>query len=346
MRFLSLALCLACLTGVEVAQARVPAAHAWQRDIRRDSRPTRLERKRFRWGGNQDQQVTVQQVERQIQALSKKHPGQLKVSVMGHVKDGIGSRSKTLPLYRVDLGSGKSKGPKGKRPLRVLIAGGVHGNEPTGVRTAMAFVDKALRDKGLRDGSFQITVLPMVNPTGCKALTRFNSQGKDVNRSWCKGKWTPEARAVKRSLKGQSYDLFIDLHGANKPGFFAFRAANDGNLSGRILSAMHGETLLDVNRWAPKGDRFAAGYYLHALGAVESTRWRREMPPKHKLLIGAARASSGDSGRDFEKFMHDRGTPYCYTLEYPRRLAPQRQVQGMLKLLRSTLHNVARHGSF
>lgn len=38
--------------------------------------------------------------------------------------------------------------------------------------------------------------------------------------------------------------------------------------------------------------------------------------------------------------------PYSYTLEYDRTLTPARQLRGNLKLLRSTLYNVARHGKF
>jgi hypothetical protein len=44
--------------------------------------------------------------------------------------------------------------------------------------------------------------------------------------------------------------------------------------------------------------------------------------------------------------MAENGVPYSYTLEYPRGLDIGAQQRGLMKLLRSTLYNVRRHGVF
>ena len=48
------------------------------------------------------------------------------------------------PMYRVDVKAAPSKrrGRGARKPLAVLLASGVHGNEPTGVQTTLAFLDK------------------------------------------------------------------------------------------------------------------------------------------------------------------------------------------------------------
>ena len=86
----------------------------------------------------------------------------------------------------------------------------------------------------------------------------------------------------------------------------------------RILSAMETGALLD----AAPGTRASGPYKLHALGAAMTT-----------------------TPGTFKGYMSKR-VPYSYTLEYDRTLPPARQLQGNLKLLRSTLNNVARHGRF
>ena len=275
---------------------------AWDRDVgRRNShRPNRAERRRLRWGGKKDVICTGKDVTRAMGQLGRKAGVQVSV---------IGRTAGRFPLYRVDI-KGKPKG--GKPPLKVLISAGVHGNEVGGVATALALAERATRDKGLR--GFDITVLPMVNASG----QRRNAGGLDLNRCFRNGKWTSESAAIRDSLRGQRYDLFVDLHGARRHGFFLIRGQKDGNISRRILSAMETGALLD----AAPGTRASGPYQLHTLG-------------------GAMTTTPGT----FKGYM-SRRVPYSYTLEYDRTLPPARQLQGNLKLLRSTLYNVAKHGKF
>jgi len=276
---------------------------AWDRAVgRRNShRSNRAERKRLRWGGKRDVRINGQDVRKALGRLGKK-PG-VKVSV-------IGRTAGEYPLFRVDI-KGKPRG--GKRPLKVLISAGLHGNEVGGVATAIKLAERAAKDKGLR-GRFDITVLPMVNATG----QRRSAGGKDLNRCFQNGRWTSETAAIRDSLRGQRFDLFVDLHGARRHGHFLIRGQDDGKISRRILSAMETGALLD----ATPGTRESGPYKMHALGGAMTT------------TLGT-----------FKGYMSKR-VPYSYTLEYDRTLAPARQLQGNLKLLRSTLYNVAKHGKF
>ncbi len=275
---------------------------AWDRDVgRRNShRPNRNERRRLRWGGKKDVICSGKDVTRAVCKLGQR--AGVNVSV-------IGQTAGRFPLYRMDI-KGKTPRKGGKRPLKVLVSAGIHGNEVGGVATALALAERASRGKGMR--GFDITVLPMINATG----QRRNAGGRDLNRCFRNGKWTSETAAIRDALRGQKFDLFVDLHGARRHGFFLIRGQNDGNLSRRILSAMETGALLD----AAPGTRASGPYKLHALG-------------------GAMTTTPGT----FKGYM-SRRVPYSYTLEYDRTLPPARQLQGNLKLLRSTLNNVAKHG--
>lgn len=285
--------------------------HAYERapdqQLRHRSRSLR---KRYPFGDKQDIRVDVAATNRKLEALAAAHPDKLSLTKLTTVAGE--------PMYRIDVKAAPSKG-RGRRgarkPLEVLLSSGVHGNEPTGVQTTLAFLDKLVTNDRLRE-RFAVTIVPMVNPTGLTALTRESKTGKDLNRSMQGHKFTRETRAVARSLKNERYDLFVDLHGAHRTGFFLIRDKDDGKLSSRILSAMPSATLLS----AAPGQRDVGPYSLHGLGG----------------------ATSNNPGT-FKGFMSSRAA-HSYTLEYPRRLPPQRQLSGMLRLLGSTLNNVARHG--
>lgn len=266
-----------------------------------------------------DLPVDVHATTEAIEALAEAHPDKVRLTQLAATASG--------PLYRVDVlpleASGRSarrKGQKGRRPrkppapLKVLLSAGVHGNEPTSVGVVMAWLRRLVGSRRLRR-RFAITALPMVNPTGLAALTRENAAGIDLNRSFRLGRYTRETLAIVHAVRRERWDLFIDLHGAYRDGFFLIRARNDGPLSGRILSVMPKSALLSPGR--PK----LGPYALHTHGG----------------------ATSNNPGT-FKGFMAQR-VRYAYTLEYSRRLPSDRQRAGLLRLLDSTLHQVYRHAS-
>ncbi len=73
------------------------------------------------------------------------------------------------PLRAYEVGNPKS-------PEKVLVVGCIHGNEPAGIPV----VTRLERTHP----SFDLWVIPTVNPDGCSAGTRQNSHGVDLNRNF------------------------------------------------------------------------------------------------------------------------------------------------------------------
>jgi len=294
------------------ARGRQGAQHAWQRDVghRLTKVATRRDRRQLRFDDKlRDVPISADKVTRKIEAL-RRDP-HARVSRIGSGKFGN-------PVYRIDVpgsaGASNTRRSPNRRPLKVLVGAWIHGNEPVGPEAALKLVDRALRKQSFRQ-RFDLSVIVKVDPWG----TRKRPDGVDLNRRFAAGKWTMETRAIKRSVRGERFDLFVDLHGATRDGFFLIRGQDDGNVSRRILSAMKTGALLDA---APSSSRVGP-YHMHSLGGAWS-----------------------GTGGTFKGYMTARGVPYSYTLEAPRSLRPRQQVGGMFKLLRSTLDNVARHGRF
>lgn len=242
-----------------------------------------------------------------VRGAARKSPGALRVTRAG--------RAGGLSILRVDLVGDRPVA--GRRP-RVLVVGGMHaGNETVAEETATRFIEAAAADPELRN-QFDITVVPLLNPTGLVLAERENASGVDVNRSFAPGKWTAESSVIRAIAEAEPFDLVIDLHGAGsrgRNGFFLIHGGDDGGMAGRILSSMESSALMD----SPRG---AVGpYTLDRLGSAVSSN--------QGTLSG---------------FFARRGTRHSYTLEAPLRLDPERQVRGMAKLLRSALFNVRRHG--
>jgi murein peptide amidase A len=97
----------------------------------------------------------------------------LQTFILGHSATG-------LPLLAYRFGGQGAK---------ILILGGVHGNEPEGVVLATSLIDAFSREFGFQ---LQITIVPMLNPDGVLSSTRLNSRGIDLNRNLPTKDWTAE----------------------------------------------------------------------------------------------------------------------------------------------------------
>lgn len=93
---------------------------------------------------------------------------------------------------------------------KILINGGVHGNEPAGSKYALQLID-AIADNPEKFGQFEIDIIPIVNPWGWVHDIRHNQKGIDINRDFASFN-SQEAKIIERSLVGKSYDLMLDLH--------------------------------------------------------------------------------------------------------------------------------------
>ena len=316
--WLTLLLVLAAPTA---SARRVAAGPAWDREVGRrlEHRPTRSERRRFALGATVDGPIARQKVLDQIKSLAARR------AETGVTVSFLMPERSACPVVRVDLPAARPGA------VRALINAGTHGEEVRqSVPQALAFLEHAARDKGYRS-RFQTTVLIKLGPDGPEqaalpAEERRLTRGKDMNRTFAAGRWIPESRAIRRSLAGQAFDVFVDLHADSAlDGFVLVNESLGANASrwsvlGRALSAMPSVSLVDARPDRPVN----ADYTLHRLGAGRTP----------SSFVGC-----------LDTYLARRGVPYSFTIETPQRLSVEQQRRGGVRLLRSILENVRVHGA-
>lgn len=82
--------------------------------------------------------------------------------------------------------------------VKVLLLGGVHGDEPEGVVAAKGVLEKLRLNYDL---NLDLTIVPEFNPEGVLLKTRGNSNKVDLNRNLPTKDWTPVA-ATERYYPG------------------------------------------------------------------------------------------------------------------------------------------------
>jgi len=112
----------------------------------------------------------------------------------------------------------------------VLVTGGVHGYETSGVRGALQFVDEHAADYA---GRVNLLVAPCVSPWGYERIQRWNRDALDPNRSFRRGSPAGESAALMQlvaPLRGR-FLVHVDLHETTDSDESEFRpalAARDG----------------------------------------------------------------------------------------------------------------------
>jgi hypothetical protein len=112
----------------------------------------------------------------------------------------------------------------------------VHGDEPAGPWALLSSVEA-----GLLDERFAYRVWPCTNPSGYRAGTRVNADGKDVNRSFSEAASTAESRAIMAENRECRIAFAIDLHeDFEADGFYCYEPVVDGHapLGEWVLSAI------------------------------------------------------------------------------------------------------------
>ncbi|WP_409439505.1 M14 family metallocarboxypeptidase [Psychromonas sp. GE-S-Ul-11] len=113
----------------------------------------------------------------------------------------------------------------------ILITGGVHGYETSGVHGAIAFLKEQAKNY---EGRCNIAVLPCISPWGYEHILRWNPYAVDPNRSFVENSISEEAAKAMQfvaSLDGE-IALHIDLHETTDSDESEFRpalAARDGD---------------------------------------------------------------------------------------------------------------------
>jgi hypothetical protein len=130
----------------------------------------------------------------------------------------------SYPLFAI-----KTRDWRDKLPC-VLVTGGVHGYETSGVHGALQFVDRHAADYA---GRVNLLVAPCVSPWGYERIHRWNPDALDPNRSFRDDSPAPESAALMR-LVAPLRDrvlVHIDLHETTDTDESEFRpalAARDG----------------------------------------------------------------------------------------------------------------------
>jgi predicted deacylase len=111
----------------------------------------------------------------------------------------------------------------------ILFIGGVHGDEPEGVRLAEEFLKELVRmdQMGLETRSWSL--IPCLNPDGYSRKERVNGNGVDLNRNFPSHNWSPlfekpryfpgpspasepEVKAVTQLIRDLHLQLIVHFH--------------------------------------------------------------------------------------------------------------------------------------
>ncbi len=93
----------------------------------------------------------------------------------------------------------------------LLVTGGVHGYETSGVQGALRFLENEAKSKGSSySESFNLLVIPCVSPWGYETINRWNHKAIDPNRSFCADSPAQESAALMTFI--QSIDAEIVVH--------------------------------------------------------------------------------------------------------------------------------------
>jgi hypothetical protein len=133
------------------------------------------------------------------------------------------------PPERYPLFAVRSRSGGEERPL-VLVTGGVHGYETSGVHGALAFLEE---EAGRYAGRVDLLAVPCVSPWAYERVHRWNPQAIDPNRSFRAGSPAPESAALLRLLEPLQTRVLVhvDLHETTDSDESEFRpalAARDG----------------------------------------------------------------------------------------------------------------------
>lgn len=138
----------------------------------------------------------------------------------------------TYPLYAV-----RSRQWNPTAPM-VLVTGGVHGYETSGVQGALRFIADHL-PRYLQHTDLNVLVLPCISPWGYETINRWNPAAIDPNRSCKPNSDAAESRLAYQCVQQHSSQsarvlMHIDLHETTDSDNSEFRpakAARDGTVN-------------------------------------------------------------------------------------------------------------------
>ncbi len=136
--------------------------------------------------------------------------------------DALAIDEQRYPLFAL-----KSKHWQMNRKI-VLVTGGVHGYETSGVQGALRFLQNEANSQGSNySDSFNILVVPCVSPWGYETINRWNHKAIDPNRSFYADSPAQESAALMAFIQSLAVDIFVhvDLHETTDTDNSVFRPA-------------------------------------------------------------------------------------------------------------------------
>lgn len=110
----------------------------------------------------------------------------------------------------------------------LLVTGGVHGYETSGVQGALRFLANEVDNENQNySESFNLLVAPCVSPWGYETINRWNHQAIDPNRSFYVNSSVQESSALMTFIQSLEVDVFVhvDLHETTDTDNSVFRPA-------------------------------------------------------------------------------------------------------------------------
>ncbi|RUO22589.1 peptidase [Aliidiomarina iranensis] len=236
----------------------------------------------------------------------------------------------------------KSKNWQLEKPT-VIVTGGVHGYETSGVHGALRF----LQTEALNyTEQFNVLVAPCISPWGYETINRWNPETTDPNRSFLRPSPAPEAAQIMDYVAaiGGKIVMHIDLHETTDTDNSEFRPA---------LAARDG--IVNDNWNIPDGFYLvgdsqdpAAAFQKSVLDSVAKVTHIAEADESGKL-IGVPLAQFGVINYDGKKYglcMGLSGAEYVTTTEvYPdsANATPEECIQAQVAAIVGGLNYVAAH---
>jgi len=150
-----------------------------------------------------------------------------KIEVLSSSFDVIQYGALSIDEQRYPLFALKSKNWQiDKKTL--LVTGGVHGYETSGVQGALRFLENETNNQSSNySESFNLLVVPCVSPWGYETINRWNHKTIDPNRSFYANSPAQEAAALMTFVQSLDVDIFIhvDLHETTDTDNTVFRPA-------------------------------------------------------------------------------------------------------------------------
>lgn len=109
-----------------------------------------------------------------------------------------------------------------KSKPNVLVTGGVHGYETSGVFGALRFAATAAQDYHHK---FNLMIVPCVSPWAYETINRWNPNAVDPNRSFYADSPAQESAALMKLVSGLEFLMHIDLHETTDTDNSEFRPA-------------------------------------------------------------------------------------------------------------------------